>query len=111
MFEDAYGTATSGKFGPSARKKTVAKGDSERKDGASDLGFTGPKARATISCTDCGRPRFVYARAQLDKVQRAKLQTMIDEAVFTCGDTIVDAETASDFCPTHERRPRRRSLL
>ena len=43
------------------------------------------KVRAAVKCSDCGKPRCVYAKLKLTKPQHDAIADMISAAEYTCG--------------------------
>jgi hypothetical protein len=50
--------------------------------------YTAAKARATIECRVCGKPRVIYAHRATAK--QAELAELVEECQFTCNSVLID---------------------
>ena len=73
-FDDIYGKPTASKHRPSlAASASTSASSGGDKAAAAAVKFNAPCARKVLRCTECGKPRVVYAQYALDPQQLLSL--------------------------------------
>ena len=95
QFDSLYGKDTTGDHRPSNKTKP---GDSSTQQadqqGCSNSFFTAQRVRKAVHCSECGKPRCVYAKVNLSHDEESQLQSTVDEFGYTCGSPILPPENA-----------------
>ena len=95
-FIDLYGTLTSERHRPSCKSKP----------GRSSHGIpfspNAQTARELILCSECLRPRVIYAQRKLSHYDECALSRSIEEILYTCGSSLqgLDVEARSGEPPS-----------
>ncbi|XP_033749002.1 uncharacterized protein LOC117333692 [Pecten maximus] len=82
--EAVIGQATTDEDRPSALNKTVA-AVAEELQGTKNSQLTAQNVRRTVTCTDCRKPRCIYAKKQLSLRESRSLTRLLERHDYSCG--------------------------
>ena len=91
-FEQLYGTSTSERFCPSLGMR----GNSGHGLPFSPSAQTARNVKRVVTCSDCSRPRVLYAAKKLDDSDNAMLAKHLEESDYTCGSSLQDLADESE---------------
>ena len=83
-FEQLYGTSTSERFCPSLGMR----GNSGHWLPFSPSAQTARNVKRVVTCSECSRPRVLYAAKKLDDSDNAMLDKHLEESDYTCGSSL-----------------------
>ena len=80
QFNSLYGKDTTGAHRPLLKSKPgEAFSEQANLQGCSDSFLTAQRVRKAVHCSECGKPRCVYAKVNLSHDEESQLQSAIDE--------------------------------
>ena len=88
-FEDLYGKSTTEQHRPSLDSK-------HRKSHGIPFSSSAPTARTvshTVMCSECLRPRVMYAQKKLSFQEGLQLERILQDVYFTCGSSLQDIDS------------------
>ena len=101
-FSEVYGTVTTEKDRPTLQSSA------ERRGHGMPFNFSGQFARnvvETLHCAECNRLRVVYGACIVHFCEQLKLETVLDDILYTCGMDLQEctpADIADDEKQNHD---------
>jgi hypothetical protein len=90
-FAEVYGQCPSEEDRPSLAPTSTSEAKEADKENKKLL--VAGKVRTIIVCSDCNKPRCVYAAASLASVERNRLKCLAETHVYTCGSILFPPES------------------
>ena len=85
-FEEVYGTLTSEKDRPSLRS------DAEKRGHGIPFSPNAQTARRSVLCSECLKPRVIYAQHKLSHLDQSVLDRVFDSFLYSCGSSLSGLE-------------------
>ena len=82
-FEDLWGKQTTEKHRPSLNQRGKTRSSQKQTDG--DVRLVAETVRDFVDCTECRKPRCIYANEKLTANEGAELQAIHEEFFYVCG--------------------------
>lgn len=88
MFDELFGKSTTESYCPSLKHMLHVSPDGEQKP-LPNIRMTAETVRNYVVCTDCSKPRCIYAAKKLTTDQQVGLEQLKEDVIYSCGGILI----------------------